>query len=45
MLVTLSQDEEKRTVELMELKKKYEIALEKITKELRIIIYKLDRKP
>ena len=45
MIVTLSQEEDKRTEELMVLKKKYEVALEQITKELRIIIYKLDRKP
>ena len=45
MIVTLSQEEDKRTEELMVLKKKYEVALEQITKELRIMIYKLDRKP
>lgn len=45
MIVTLSQEEDKRAEELMVLKKKYEVALEQITKELRIIIYKLDRKP
>ncbi len=45
MLVTLSQEENKRSEELLALKLKLEAKLAIVSKELRQIIYSLDRKP
>lgn len=45
MIVKLSAEEDKRSEELMKQLKWYEAKVDAVKKELRIIIYKLDRKP
>lgn len=44
MLVSLSTEEEKRSEELMKLILKHQTILDNLKKEMRSIVYKLDRK-